>query len=58
MTNKVTMLELDIALASNDDLETMLDHLLSKGYSGDAVEKVITEMARRNMPLHKQGVSK
>ena len=47
MTNKVTMLELDIALASNDELKNMLEHLLSKGYSGDAVEKVITEMARR-----------
>ena len=46
---RVTTLELDVALASNDELKTMLDHLLSKGYSGDAVEKVITEMTRREL---------
>ena len=54
---QVTELELDIALASNDELKFVLESLLSLGNT-TAVEKVILEMTKRGMTRLSQGVMK
>lgn len=54
---KVTMLELDIVLASNDELKTLLDQTLSQ-CDTTAVEKVILEMTKRGMTRLSQGETK